>query len=1398
MNGQGRPKAVLARLHRRLTIFVLRLCMFCCALGLGAHPFEAVAFGANDEIDLRLRIVWHGPHPKLWRGTIGVSGGQLSDLRLLGMEADQQSCFVIPQGKPVGSLAVSASRAAAEHLYVSSRSPGTRYGIDVHVRGSSTESLAIDFNRMQPIRIPLRELIDKPYENDLGDGYKLRVVRAPGDRIRIRTARDSMVFWPGEKMKIDAVAHEVNARPGSTLSTRFRIRRAGQRKSKVALWSLGDEDRALWTHEQSVKVDSSGIARPITNVEVDIPTQPGVYNLDIDLVAPLRHVVGSLAKRRVQFIVVSKSDVASDVRDAPREPEVVEFNPVEPKKIYDLTPHLPQVQWPLSTRSQQRGPWGSGPSKPWDHGGKRWTRLDAGDWHAYSLRVRKIGVPHIVDIEFPTNFAQSLVVSVLEPGNDTVETSVLHSGLFVGDPDIQLTQDANETTRHRIVFWPQSPNAIVMIANRSAESAAAFGRIRVEAYSSGLPRDAKSDHFGPDKVHRKRFAVMNAEQLKHLFSATRARTVEESVAPLVDDSQYDDWRTFEDIADRLVSYLRFAGYDGVALTAWGKGSSLYPSERLNPTPRYDQGVLSSRGQDPYRKDVLEFLFRVFDREGLTLIPALEFSSPLTELEQQLPLGAPSTGIELIDLGVLTPDGKLKRLFGETLKQGDAAPYYNPLDDRVQSAMQNVVEELVERYGKHASFGGIRIELAGRGFTQLPGIGWGFDAKTMENFHQSLRNGTVKSKADRKFVTPISAEDTRRRLRQQVLSGQRSALIQAWIRWRQQRLSNFYDQLASAVIASPGPDANFQPNFQQEFDKGVDGIQRAERKLYLSAAGLLDSAPWQRHLRPRLPREVGVSTVMQESGIDLDALQSNPKLTVLRPQSLGSLENLASQAVIMESRTQAVQQAFAISKSRATEFRHHAETFELGQLNASPRKFALPSTGQYVVSYDGRNARRPYAQSLSHSDDQVLFEGGVAVPLGQENTVRRFLEVYRQLPAVPFQTLEMRDASPLVMRSASFEGQTFVYAVNASPWVVNASFRWNEGREKSGEKVDARGVVQNRAVPSRAASQAELREEDIEVLGAIDSRVAKSFGHLDVNAVVEPYGLVLFKLASPTAQLEDSRTELPASIDKRQRLRVHLDDVTLRAEALKEQAERVPLVVDPSFELPIQIANQTPADQDAIAIPAWVASTDGGTVERDFRSSANGKSSLRMQAKTDAVSITSRPFAVPATGRLTFSFQLRAARAMESPLAVQVSASDANYVSNIRIEKKLTTEFQEASVTFSDLPVDAGDMRLSFQMVAAGEVWIDELHTSNQSLTPEEKKELERILNVTYDQLDVGDLLACYDTLSGYWPRFLLRHVKPPEVAPRIDVLPERTARREPKKQPLFDRFKKYVPRIRFR
>ncbi len=159
------------------------------------------------------------------------------------------------------------------------------------------------------------------------------------------------------------------------------------------------------------------------------------------------------------------------------------------------------------------------------------------------------------------------------------------------------------------------------------------------------------------------------------------------------------------------------------MTGWrsrapAKAAPCSRAARLQPTPKHDRGVFFGSGQDPVRKDVLEMLFRMCDREGLTLIPTIEFATPLPVLERlRRTRSREFTGVELVD----AHGSSWVQRYG--VRRGKAA-YYNPLDPRVQQAMLAVIREVVSRYGEHPAFGGVAIHLHPHGFSQMPDVGLG--------------------------------------------------------------------------------------------------------------------------------------------------------------------------------------------------------------------------------------------------------------------------------------------------------------------------------------------------------------------------------------------------------------------------------------------------------------------------------------------------------------------------------------------------------------------------------------------------------------------------------------------------------------------------------------------------
>jgi hypothetical protein len=243
--------------------------------------------------------------------------------------------------------------------------------------------------------------------------------------------------------------------------------------------------------------------------------------------------------------------------------------------------------------------------------------------------------------------------------------------------------------------------------------------------------------------------------------------------------EVETWDPFYAGAQRATEYLRSSGDNCLMLPVLAEGSTIYPSAFVERSLRYDSGLLSSSGRDPMQKDVVEMLYRVFDRSGFTLIPELQFSCPLAALERQLASSeSAAQGLELVG-----PDGRpWREVYGSNSR---STPYYNPLDPRVQNAVLDVIREFVGRYHSHPSFRGIAIEIDRRGYLQFPGIEWGCDDATLARFQHE---------------TGVHLND-RTHFVADVLNGEARS---NWIAWRCGELAGFYRRIARAAnsIAPP--------------------------------------------------------------------------------------------------------------------------------------------------------------------------------------------------------------------------------------------------------------------------------------------------------------------------------------------------------------------------------------------------------------------------------------------------------------------------------------------------------------------------------------------------------------------------------------------------------------------
>ena len=526
-----------------------------------------------------------------WRGEVSIDRGQLTLVRSLGLEADAP-----------GSVSAENGR-----LEIHPGSARISDGLDVLVTATLDAALSVELHDAQsptaaPVvtTVPLLDLIAKPTKRDLDKaGNRMIVRRAPGDSLRVVLHRDTLVFSPSESLQLDVEPRLLNEPAGTTLQIRGRLVPLGG----------GAE---LNVQEQTIKTTAEQSTPASIPWQFALPASEGVYEVVIEAFEPatLRSFGKSklVAERRVQVVVVADRSTSALEGNVPWS-VVMEIDPANPKwyeqrfKTWLSLPGL--VQGTLGNISLQ--PW-QGTIGAAVQLARRCRR------RAALASLSALGGPARCAAHLRSGSAQrrrqSLSISIVEStaANGSAGTdreTALDSGLFV---DEESLPGPSKWAKHRIVFWPRTKTPIVLLTNRSNNLPAVFGKIRVWAGPVKLPRDLRTRR-------NRRANVGRLPESTFVFGSVRHP---KAVDP-VSGRELDDWQTFYRGATRLAEYIEYAGYGGQMMTVMADGSTIYPSQLIAPTPAFDSGAAFESAQDPVRKDALEVILRIFDREGLKFV-----------------------------------------------------------------------------------------------------------------------------------------------------------------------------------------------------------------------------------------------------------------------------------------------------------------------------------------------------------------------------------------------------------------------------------------------------------------------------------------------------------------------------------------------------------------------------------------------------------------------------------------------------------------------------------------------------------------------------------------------------------------------------------------------------------
>ena len=933
----------------------------------------------------RLRIIWGGGQADVWQGNLVLEDGTFENVRVLGLEPDAGAGIEV----------------SSNEVQIRTSRKSNYSGFDIDIVGDRNQKLMLDLQSVTPDgrlsglqsqQIDLGSLLNSFDSNinsiqiPLDDtGNRIDINRAPGDRIPISTTRSHLVFDPGESFELSIEPFRGIPDAGDNAKLQLEILESGQERSA-----------SLFTEQYALLWDGNLYTKPDA-IRLNLPDREGVFN--IRLTFRDESMTGRFGLNRqsltrdIQVVVVQRQKARPDDRIASAEQvtlwsEVFNSEDVRNQWI-DRIPGVPKFRLASSREDSQS--LRNGGVAPQIIEGKTWNSFAAGGWQAVPLEVTELNKPHIVEIEYLDDGPMAMGISVLQPTiNGQIDPFGVDSGISIPSRPGATDSETGTIRRHRIFFWPNHKTPYLLFANRHANRVARIGAIRILAGPDRLAAPVESEEQGDIATQRKYMAFYEKPLFVENFSGT-----------MVSDPQsgesWHDWNSFLTGANRWTQYLKANGYNSAMLIVAGDGSSYYPSQLLQPNSRFDSGVMSPQGSDPIRKDVVELLLRVFEREGLQLVPVFHFNSPLRELETQRLTGSPEAE------GILLLDAQGNSRLPDLESQSNPVSIYNPLDPRVQQAHLDVVQEFLERYRGRDSFkrlGGVGFLYSKDALQVIPGQAWGVDRTTLRRF---LQDTGTNIESDSDWLA-------------QLLDGQGRV---NWLAWRQSQTANWLDELQRS-----GPPAE---------------------RIYLLGSDMFETQDAFSALAPSLRRSSDMNEAMSRIGFPHKRVAKDANMVFLQPSELAPEQSLSDNRLnIQLNQTADGSRVFNEFANSGKLFSHRYSWAEFEQLRQK-KLFGQPQQQPLMrlqpLSPAGIWNRERLARSIADSDSQTLVEGGWLTGFGQEEHVAGLVEIFTRLPDVRFTDVNATDSSQpktgVVVRQASVGDRNWFYVVNPTPWKLAA-------------------------------------------------------------------------------------------------------------------------------------------------------------------------------------------------------------------------------------------------------------------------------------------------------------------------------------------------------------------------
>lgn len=1005
----------------------LRLAIVITVIAVTAMPWAA----ANESTrPVSVRIRWGGGTPQTWSGRIDIAATDNGppprfDWQMLSGQRD----------------AAATTLALGSGIVVRQSEPTASDGVDLTIHEWHRARLVVAFGPVSTgtpsgsIDLPISDIFETVSQQPLdGEGNRLSVERTDGDALRVE-------FDEGGDTAVPIAFGSVR-KPGERLRLRiaplFLMKPGGGDVEIHARLSPGRQSAVI---DSRVIPVAAGAQRPDTTTrsgqiptafapafcELVLPNEEGAFDIVIEAVERRgMRWNRQLASRRIQVVTIADLPPPAGT-DEPWK-IVYDLDPASPRLHERLRrfparglqamprpsialpamplpsftrpslsmPRMPDVPMPsvslpavplpdvASLVPRLGGLLASGHSTVTPHPLGPMLRFPqatsprAPAWEGIVIASARPGIPHTVEIDYPTDQRATIAACVLESDAAGATVEVRHAGGF------ELASTAYDgparLSTHRFVFWPTTRQPLLVIGNPSTSGPALVGRVRVLAGPTRLPGTTPAPT-----------APLSAGQSRQTLALLQ---------PLDLTQQYggpthvdpDTGRPTSDWISHLIAIrhsadsIRGQGRAGGVVTAYAGGVAAWPSQLTrSPSRWFVAGAIDTNGHD-----LLGATARVYAREGLALVPGLCFDGAIPSLETL------RTGADGIGIACVGADGRPRSIAGGI--------HYNILDPRVQQAVESIVREAIDRLDATPSFPGIALLLPDDGWLHLPGVAWGLDDATFARFLAAIGEQEQPPDADR-FAA-----------RGRLVSG---PLRNEWLAWRSAEITSFYARLAARVSAR-GP----RTLYVMPTTLAACGDLASRFKPSVAAGAAHDD----------LVRELGLVAA-------LAGPPGSTPLVFVPPHVATPGARLTERSTVSAANAALTMAASrAGSEGRATALVLRPLDVNLAEvLPHGPFPGATMATPcRAMLEPAGGAGDAMLAKALAVSDARVVFDTRSKVADGPSGLATD--QGFAALPALPLEALANVPA-PLVIRSGKANGRTWIQVINTSPAPVDTALRF---------------------------------------------------------------------------------------------------------------------------------------------------------------------------------------------------------------------------------------------------------------------------------------------------------------------------------------------------------------------